>query len=76
MDLNLLNLLSYGVSVTTLEDVFMKVGHMREVIYDQSRENMLDSIDSAQKDDSYYESRPSHTLIETLEGGEEEEKID
>jgi hypothetical protein len=25
-----LNILAYGISITTLEDVFMKVGHMEE----------------------------------------------
>lgn len=29
-DLERLNVLAYGISVTTLEDVFMKVGHMND----------------------------------------------
>lgn len=31
-DLGRLNILAYGVSITTLEDVFMKVGHMDDPV--------------------------------------------
>lgn len=40
-DLERLNILAYGMTVTTLEDVFMKVGHMEDPmeVMEQNEEN-------------------------------------